>query len=52
MSAVAKIISIVGRYGSKAVHWCKNNVGTILNWINAGQTIEWIVNKIRRIVGV
>lgn len=51
MSSFFKVLKLVAKYGSKAVQWCRNHVGTVLDWINAGQAIEWIVNKVRRIVG-
>lgn len=49
---MAKVIQALGKYGKKAIDWAWAHKGQILNWLNAGQTVEWIVNKIKGILGL
>lgn len=46
-----RVVSALTKYGSKAVRWAWANRQTIYNWISSGMAVEWIVQKIRSIVG-
>lgn len=52
MGTFLKIVKILSKYGSKAVNWCWSHKEQILNWINIGQGIEWIVNKIKSLLHI
>lgn len=52
MSAFFKVIQALGRYGKRAVDWAWANKQRILDWINAGQAVDWIVEKIKGILGL
>ncbi|WP_216389689.1 aureocin A53 family class IId bacteriocin [Arcanobacterium phocae] len=51
MAVFFRILQIVARYGRSAVSWVWAHKGQILDWINAGQAVEWIVQKVRSAVG-
>jgi len=52
MAVFARILQLLAKYGARAVEWAKANVQTILNWINIGQSIDWIISKIKQILGI
>lgn len=52
MAVFARILQLLAKYGARAVEWAKAHVQQILNWINAGQAIDWIVAKIKQILGI
>lgn len=52
MGTFLKIVQIISKYGSKAAKWCWDHKDQILNWINIGQGIEWIVNQIKHILHI
>jgi hypothetical protein len=52
MAVFARILQLLVKYGSRAVEWAQAHVQQILNWINAGQAIDWIVAKIKQTLGI
>ncbi|MBF4606609.1 aureocin-like type II bacteriocin [Curtobacterium sp. PhB142] len=52
MAVFARILQLLAKYGARAVNWAKANIQRVLNWINAGQAIDWIVSKIKQILGI
>lgn len=47
-----RVIRALAKYGKKAVQWAWDHKGQVMDWINVGQGVDWIVQKIRSIVGV
>jgi len=52
MAVFARILQLLARYGARAVAWAKAHIQQVLNWINIGQAIDWIVSKIKQILGI
>ncbi|MDR6939392.1 hypothetical protein J2S36_000935 [Arcanobacterium hippocoleae] len=51
MGAAFKVIQLLAKYGKTAVKWAWDHLATILDWLARGEAIEWIVEKIKGIVG-
>ncbi|MCM0583458.1 aureocin A53 family class IId bacteriocin [Weissella diestrammenae] len=49
---MAVILDALAAAGSTVLNWGKNNIGTIIKWLNAGQAIDWIINKIKQILHI
>ncbi|MDQ0028963.1 aureocin A53 family class IId bacteriocin [Arthrobacter bambusae] len=49
---ILAVIRAVAHLGSRAVNWVTANWRTILDWLNAGRTIDWVVRRIRDIIGL
>ncbi len=52
MAVFARILQLLAKYGARAVEWAKAHVQQVLNWINIGQAIDWIIAKIKQILGI
>ncbi|MFZ7088106.1 aureocin A53 family class IId bacteriocin [Curtobacterium sp. RRHDQ10] len=52
MAAFTRIIQIITQFGQRAINWVYANRDQILNWINAGQAIDWIVRKVKDALGI
>ncbi len=52
MSAFLRLISMLAKYGKRAVDWAWKNKDRILRWITDGMAIEWIINQIKKILGI
>lgn len=37
--------------GTRVVNWARNNWGTVQKWIDAGKSIDWIIQRIISILG-
>lgn len=46
------ILQLIAKYGKRAIDWCWANKDRILNWIRNGMAIDWIINKIKEILGI
>jgi len=51
MRAIPRIIQGVVDLGKKAVSWVKSNYKAIQDWINAGMSVDWIIQKVRGMFG-
>ncbi|MGP5591191.1 aureocin A53 family class IId bacteriocin [Corynebacterium variabile] len=51
MAGFLKVVKAVAKYGSKAVKWCWDNKGKIMEWLNVGMAVDWIVEQVRKAVG-
>lgn len=51
-SAFYQILRIIAKYGARAVNWCWKNRDRIFNWIRNGMAIDWIINQIKKILGI
>ncbi|MBF1677313.1 MAG: aureocin A53 family class IId bacteriocin [Scardovia wiggsiae] len=52
MGAFFRLLSILARYGARAVQWAWAHRGTVLRWIGAGQAIDWVIKQIKRLLGI
>ncbi|MEN0134168.1 MAG: aureocin A53 family class IId bacteriocin [Rhodococcus sp. (in: high G+C Gram-positive bacteria)] len=52
MAAFARVLQLVAKYGQRAVDWVWANKQRILDWINAGQAIDWIVAQVKKALGI
>lgn len=52
MAGFLRVVQLLAKYGSRAVQWAWANKGRILDWLNAGAAVEWVVNKIKQILGI
>ena len=52
MAVFARILQLLAKYGGRAVDWAKAHVQQVLTWINIGQAVDWIVQKIKQILGI
>lgn len=46
--------SILGKLaaaGARVVNWARSNWGTVQKWIDAGRSIDWIIQRIISILG-
>lgn len=47
--------SVIGKYGTKAINWIKNNISLILDMIAALPTItdviDWLTDKLNELFG-
>lgn len=37
--------------GARVVNWTKSNWSTVQQWISAGKSIDWIIQRIISIIG-
>ncbi len=49
MAAFMKLIQFLATKGKKYVSLAWKHKGTILKWINAGQSFEWIYKQIKKL---
>jgi hypothetical protein len=49
---MAAVLRAALRYGARAVKWVKDNASKILEWINIGQSVEWIISKMKEALGI
>lgn len=52
MSVFLRILRYFLKYGGKAIRWIWQHRSTILNWAAAGETIDWIIKKIKGILHI
>ncbi len=47
-----KLLQLLAKYGKRAVDWAWANKDLIFKWIGQGAAIDWIINKIKQILGI
>ncbi len=52
MGVFLKILAALAKYGKKVVDWCWANKDRIFKWIGQGAAIDWIINKIKDLLGL
>lgn len=52
MSVFLRVVAALAKYGNTAVRWAWANRSTIERWIAQGMAIDWIINQIKRILGI
>lgn len=52
MTIFLRILQLIAKYGKRAIDWCWANKDRILNWIRNGMALDWIINKIKEILGI
>jgi hypothetical protein len=47
-----RILAALAKYGKKVIDWCWANKDRIFKWIGQGAAVDWIINKIKELLGV
>lgn len=51
MAAFLRLIKWATSKGKSFVNWLWKNKGKVIEWLNVGQTFEWIYRQFRKLTG-
>lgn len=47
-----RILALLAKYGKWVVDWAWRNRDLIFKWIGQGMAVEWIIQKIKEMLGI
>lgn len=52
MAIFYRVLAAGAKYGTRFAKYCWANKGKILNWIERGFSVGWIVDQVRQALGL